>query len=57
MEPNYIFYKELEVEDKGNFRINLTKNNKLENVRSRKDKKYLLTNMKIKPKIEEDITK
>ena len=51
MEPKHVFLKSVDLDDENNFKIELTKNNKVEEVKIKKNYKYLLTNLTISPKI------
>ena len=57
MELQYIYSKVLDLDEDNKYTIELTKGKEVENVKISKASKYLLTNLKISPKIEEDIQK
>ena len=57
MEPQYIYLKSANLDDENKFKIELTKDNKVKEVKISKNQNYLWTNLKISPRIEEHITK
>ena len=57
MELQYIYSKVLDLDEDNKYTIELTKGKEVENVKISKASKYLLTNLKISPKIEVDIQK
>ena len=57
MEPQYIYLKSANLDDENKFKIELTKDNKVKEVKISKNQNYLWTNLKISRRIEEHITK
>ena len=55
MEPKYIYFKMLDLDNENKFNIELPKENVVEKVKLKKSS-YFLMGLKINPKIEDDIT-
>ena len=57
MIPKFVYFKELPLDDEKKFKLTLMENNRIENVKFLKNNKYLLTELKINPNIEYELTK
>ena len=56
MELHYIYLKSADLDGENKFNIQLTKGIEVKEVKISKNSNYLLTNLKIAPKLEEDVT-
>ena len=58
MEPTHFFYNELEIDGNNVFIVNISQENEVENVLSKKNKEHAINGMTIKPDIvDSDIVK
>ena len=55
MEPIYIFYRELPLNENKIFTASLTEKNEIEEVRFKKSKKYAITGLSINQDIDSDL--
>ena len=57
MEPKYIFFKTIDLNNDNKFNIELRKENPVEKIKFLKRNKYLLTGLKINLKIEDKLAR